>query len=124
MPRTVPWQVVLSNEEGWILLPSSEFEAIEPVYDQALFKMEGINVEGPVVEEQLDDFPRPEGCPSFSGSRGCAQEVPLFCLGGADIRVSMPPIWVEQHSEGVHKAAEISSGPPETSRNSPCDILG
>ena len=104
MPRTIPQQAVLSEEEGWIISPSGESsEAFEPAHCQVpLQNGRNQHGEGSSTEERLDGFRRPEGCQPFSGNRSSAQEIPLLCLGRPDVRILVPPFWIQQCSEGIY----------------------
>ena len=125
LPRTVPQQTFLDTQEGRILSACSEPEAIESVHRQgSLQDGRDQHGEGSVVGERLDGIHRFERRVPFSGGGGRAQKVPPFCVERTDIRVSMPSIWVDQCTEGVHQALEASSGSPQAAWGSPGDFLG
>ena len=98
---------VCDSQEGWLISPNAQLEAIEPVHQEVALQdggngySEGIGAVGRLVL-----YNRPERCLSVSGSEQGTQR--------KDLSVYMSPVQTQQCSEVIYEAAstgdDLSAG--------------
>ena len=109
--RSISQQAIYDSEEGWHKKTSSKSTSAQPVHEQtSLQNGEYSHVERSTQEGRLDGVNRSKGCISVhSCSLGFSQVAQILVEGKA-VRVSVPPIRIEQCPKNIHKGHETSYG--------------
>ena len=123
--RSVSESHIHSSQEGRFTASGGEPETSESFHhEMPLQDGRGWHVEGPAAEERLVGVYRPERRLSLYSDSREGQEVPTLSVGGANIRVSVPPLRTQQRTQSFHKTSEASNGPPETTRDTHNNFSG
>ena len=123
--RSVSESHIHSSQEGQFSVSGGEPETSESFrHKMPLQDGRGWHVEGPAAEERLVGVYRPERRLSLYSDSREGQEVPTLSVGGANIRVSVPPLRTQQRTQSFYKTSEASNGPPETTRDTHNNFSG
>ena len=121
--RPVHFNLVLSTKRKWRLSTYHQPSCSKPVLGEGVLQ-DGVTAssEIPNTAGRLHNEIRPERCILRTSNSPLSQRVSKVRLSGQNIRVSVPSLWPDLSSAGIHKDTEASPGSVAVHGYPGCDL--